>query len=54
VFWVEGVGVRGLGCGEQVLEPADVVPADGDRRAQAILRKGGEGQGEVAVEEGAG
>lgn len=49
---VKGVGVGGVGGGEEVLQPADVVPADGHWWAETVL---GEGEFEVEVsgEEGA-
>jgi len=50
---VEGFGVGRVGGGEEVLEPADVVPADGDGWAETVLGEG-EGEVEVAGEERAG
>lgn len=43
----------GVGGGEEVLEPADVVPADGHGWAETVLGQG-EGEVEVSGEEGAG
>ena len=50
---VKGVGVGGVSGGEEVLEPADVVPADGHWWAETVLGEG-EFEVEVSSEEGAG
>lgn len=39
---VKGFVVGRVGRGQQVLEPADVVPADGDGGTEAVFGEGGE------------